>query len=513
MPLPQTRPPSQSPDSLRAESTGREPPPASPSTLPVTWRKKTKVAHIAQTEPIAGPSATGNAARLYNLHRTSGQSIRSVAIPQLQTSAPVNPFDDPNYRDRTRSPSPSDRGSFSRVQVVVNIKPKRKLNTDPLPFPSLEVEDDLGLEPRIPRSRSSESEQKDPLMLPYTDFDGNISGSSFPPEPEARVTHIPDDKMSDFWFDGVLETLDEEEEDGGGDNPGFQPNTSPEATTLNPNQVYTTPAHRAVVNGMNLVKQLVIELDPNGGACLLTLMLDPKRSRQACHIIARRTKSGLLTIIEWKWGMRYMTLYIDSRFNIILLKSDWHILLDSNNWVLIPHRKWISRVREWMDDFEDIYNATDVDKSRRRPITEIYSQKDQVFEYFMLPLTEDMQRAVITRYAEPNVPDVVTVYKYPFTDLPVLRSCCRPHFVMFSAGEKLAPFKADHTMIAHLAAYLGARNDEQHRDGSESEQLANEQLLQDLIGTYETWSKNPSSAAEKAAMDAWKKVKKNDNSS
>ncbi|KAJ7056982.1 hypothetical protein C8F01DRAFT_1152949 [Mycena amicta] len=303
-------------------------------------------------------------------------------------------------------------------------------------------------------------------------------------EPARRVVNIPDDRLSEL-DDTEVEVDDEDAEE-------------PAAS------VYASPAKRVITKSARKgIKQLVIEMDVNGGACLLTMVIDPTDSRQAAHIIARRTNDGILTKLEWWWGMRYRTFFIDTRWNIILLRADWHLLLDGNHWALVPHHRHIAKNKEWRTSF----NEKAENLKERKEISLDYAA-DEVFDYYLLPLTKEMARTVIARYEVVNDPDTVELFKYPFKNFPVLKSRCRPHFVVYSAGRKLTHYVAQFDPDDGPAALQElAKVANFGHPGNEAEvQEENLNSLNELIGAHFEWSSDPKVSSQQLAR--WKKSKK-----
>ncbi|KAJ7611741.1 hypothetical protein FB45DRAFT_940882 [Roridomyces roridus] len=191
-------------------------------------------------------------------------------------------------------------------------------------------------------------------------------------------------------------------------------------------------------------KNLVRAIDPNSGYCILTGKLGPIVAIQFAHVTPRATKAGNLTVLEWKWGMNFFSLYIDTRFNLILLKSDWHIAMDSYQWALVPHYKIVRELHEWV-------LAQKVKGGRPRPISEFLKEANKqpsasqpqastssqaslsTYTYFMLPLTTALD-SPLHRIVDNKKVECAP----PYEDLGPLKSHVQPHFVVYALGAKLA---------------------------------------------------------------------------
>ncbi|KAF9240205.1 hypothetical protein BU15DRAFT_74122 [Melanogaster broomeanus] len=80
-------------------------------------------------------------------------------------------------------------------------------------------------------------------------------------------------------------------------------------------------------------KQLVRNVDPNHGRCLVTNRGAPI---EFCHLLPRATSGVVLSKLEHAWGIGSHKLNVDTRYNLMCLRVDWHILFDRSEWVLVP---------------------------------------------------------------------------------------------------------------------------------------------------------------------------------
>ncbi|KAJ7102778.1 hypothetical protein C8R44DRAFT_945538 [Mycena epipterygia] len=234
-------------------------------------------------------------------------------------------------------------------------------------------------------------------------------------------------------------------------------------------------------------KELAKARDPNGGICLLTNARKPVVSRQFCHLLARRTTHETLTNLEWKLQMPYWTLNIDTSFNVFALVANWHLAMDDDHWTLMPHHKIISRILEWANNtIKD--DPTGYNKDNRTPISEskLYKGKTK-FTYYFLALSDDMKDVAITRYNKDFDPKAVENHLHPFSTIGALISHVHPHFVIYSAGDKLAKIEA--TKRVDEGAWLETLA-ETASFGHKGDSIAKENLrsLQEIMDIHKLWS-------------------------
>ncbi|KAJ7494374.1 hypothetical protein B0H11DRAFT_934129 [Mycena galericulata] len=245
-------------------------------------------------------------------------------------------------------------------------------------------------------------------------------------------------------------------------------------------------------------KELAKASDPNRGRCLLTGMDQPAITRQWAHILARATKPDELTTIERQWRMAYYSLYIDSRYNLVPLKSDWHLPLDNASWALVPHHKLISDVLKWIksrrqrkrknDDSDRISKLWETESGPSHVNSQ--SVKIKMHTYFMLPLNDSLRTVPIHRRVgdfDPEIPEIR--HLYPYRTLGPLSSHIQPHFVIYAVGAKLENIRQSKgdafidwlASIANDVASFGYRD---AKDYGKKNLVA----LQNIMSIYEGWT-------------------------
>ncbi|KAJ6528037.1 hypothetical protein B0H19DRAFT_1083562 [Mycena capillaripes] len=231
-----------------------------------------------------------------------------------------------------------------------------------------------------------------------------------------------------------------------------------------------SPKHRSITKSSvgSVVKRLVKAADPHDAICLLTNAPKPTKACQYCQVVARRTKAEILTMLEWWWQMKYWTLYVDTRYiyNIFVLMANWHLAMDGNDWALVPHHKLITSVLEWT--------------------TKSYGDQTE-FVYYVLALSEEMEEVAIHRYKEDFSPQTVIAHIHPFSTMGALTSHVHPHFVIFSAGQKLVKMTSG---LSDEAAdiFLDKLADAASFGHKADVKTANRNSLGEIIQTYGIWS-------------------------
>ncbi|KAF7340831.1 hypothetical protein MSAN_02112500 [Mycena sanguinolenta] len=246
-------------------------------------------------------------------------------------------------------------------------------------------------------------------------------------EPQRRVTDL--DAEYDFDYD----YNSDDPKDGDFQPPAKQPPTKTRGLDATPK------LQRSVGNKSTptVQKARVTKVDPHHALCLLTNVPEPETARQFCHVLARSMSQATLTALEWWWGMKYWTLYIDTRFNIFALMATWHNSMDGDDWALVPKHDLITKVSQWVAEAS---SRDPSDLGARKPISKMYGRQT-IFEYYFLPLSESMKKVAIHRYPglpEDFAPQAIVPHYHPFSTIGPLTSHVQPHFAIYSVGQKLA---------------------------------------------------------------------------
>ncbi|KAI9573777.1 hypothetical protein HD554DRAFT_2310386 [Boletus coccyginus] len=189
-------------------------------------------------------------------------------------------------------------------------------------------------------------------------------------------------------------------------------------------------------------KDLARSADPNDGRCLITNRPEPV---QSCHLVAQATDHETLTKLEYAWGLKYRYFNVDTRYNMMHLRNDWHFLFDQPKWILVPEIEVLQKLSKIY--VEDKYATSD--------ITKIFAEP--TYRYYVLPALT--LREPICRYPDVNKPG--HEYFPPYSNLGPLTSHIHPHFVIFNAGKKLASFESEDVseMILILSQIVPSSSD------------------------------------------------------
>ncbi|KAF7332550.1 HNHc domain-containing protein [Mycena kentingensis (nom. inval.)] len=264
---------------------------------------------------------------------------------------------------------------------------------------------------------------------------------------------------------------------------------------------YESPASRATYR-KPLTRYYVIQLVVFA-ACLISWTRAPVSLIHGCHIIARRTLAEVLDKLEFRWQMRHRTFNVDTRYNLVLLTVDWHTLLDSYHWTLVPDWFTIRRIREWMtkplpQNFDDW-----------KSILDLFGDATD-FTYYVLPLSQDMRTTVIHRYAsqiDAN-PRGKQSHFFPYNTLPAIKSHCRPHFVLYAAGLAMERARArlEPALQANFTTTIRGWANFGHDGTTAQRQAKNAQSMVDLQWYFRRC--NDVGAADTEVMEEWKEWSK-----
>ncbi|KAJ7666721.1 hypothetical protein DFH06DRAFT_1322692 [Mycena polygramma] len=247
-------------------------------------------------------------------------------------------------------------------------------------------------------------------------------------------------------------------------------------------------------------------------ACLLTNQRFLSLVLQTCHVLARESEEETLTMLEWWWQLPYRTLNVDSRFNILILTVDWRLPMDGGHWTFIPHYELIEAIHEWhrkaLGQLQDPADYTEV---RRSAISELYNGQTE-FEYYVLPLTDDMKKTVIRQYGDDfdAMAGVTTMQRHchPFEKVGPLTLHVHPHFVVYSVGETLCRMTSGMTdgQLDEFLETLAKIPCFGHDSEGDDLQAKNRASLETILTIYEDWS-SERHVPQKGSGHAWRKGK------
>ncbi|KAJ7058171.1 hypothetical protein C8F01DRAFT_1371602 [Mycena amicta] len=268
---------------------------------------------------------------------------------------------------------------------------------------------------------------------------------------------------------------------------------------------YFSPGHRSVTGKVSqTIRNVVLALELYGGCCLITLLHTPNTMLQSAHILARSTPAETLKSLEWWWGLKYFGLFINTRYNLVLLQSNLHLALDSHHYAIVPDRTWILNIARWQgrNRIHRLGNTPAKRVANRKPISSLYKE-GQVFNYYLLPLTPEMKLLPILRLSDDDLdnPAAAKIHVHPFKSLGPLQSRCHPHFFLWSTANKLRLHRASkddpEAYMDELAEIADLGYDEPDRV------KVNKNALLSVMTTCSLWSSIPGSETKEAQL--WEK--------
>ncbi|KAJ3710736.1 hypothetical protein C8R42DRAFT_781333 [Lentinula raphanica] len=129
-------------------------------------------------------------------------------------------------------------------------------------------------------------------------------------------------------------------------------------------------------------KNKVIASAPHRNRCLITHIAGIEV--QFCHLLARATNLNFIRYLEWLSGLLPGELNVNSRYNIVCLKAEIHILMDNSGFILLPSKEVLLSLQELCK-----WNETRPDWEDRRlfKACEEYPElKAASYEYSFLPI-------------------------------------------------------------------------------------------------------------------------------
>ncbi|KAF8434167.1 hypothetical protein L210DRAFT_3506796 [Boletus edulis BED1] len=219
----------------------------------------------------------------------------------------------------------------------------------------------------------------------------------------------------------------------------------------------TTPRCRKMKSSTIRTEQRegALEADPHDGRCLIT---NRPKAVELCHLVAKATDHETLTKLEYVWGEGYQQLNVDTKRNLLHLRSDWHHLFDTSEWMLIPK---VEVVKELSKNYLE-------EKHETRNLTQ------ETYQYYFLPTPRFKEP--ICRFPDVNQSQHQTHFP-PFTNLGLLESHIHPQFVIFNTGKKLrnSPLGDTFRMVSFLQQMVPREDDAGD-------------MLDDILRLYIAWT-------------------------
>lgn len=185
-------------------------------------------------------------------------------------------------------------------------------------------------------------------------------------------------------------------------------------------------------------KLLARQADPHGGQCLITNSTN-QAAIQICHLVDRSTDHSILTRLEYAWGLPYGQLNIDSCYNLIFLRANWHVLFKHTK----PHCMLIPMLNV-LQKLEEITNTSTNDQVRAAVDLEevgtvvfallsilmpLQNFRNENFLYHLLPTKRITLGDIICRVEGAGY----TTHRPPFATLSPLVSHVHPQYAVVNA--------------------------------------------------------------------------------
>ncbi|KAJ7732061.1 hypothetical protein DFH07DRAFT_846707 [Mycena maculata] len=168
----------------------------------------------------------------------------------------------------------------------------------------------------------------------------------------------------------------------------------------------------------------LVQVSPNGRRCIVTNEEKPLVTIDAAHLLPRATPHELLTRLEFKFGLKYRQMHINTTRNMVFLRVDHHRSFDHLGFILLPSHEVIAALEEFTDN------------PRNKTYKQHLTQK--VFEYRMVPLQLSKDKCGIFRLdISTGAHQQIFPLENP-TAFPIIVSHANPFFVVANAGPKLA---------------------------------------------------------------------------
>ncbi|KAJ3820460.1 hypothetical protein F5880DRAFT_1704391 [Lentinula raphanica] len=188
------------------------------------------------------------------------------------------------------------------------------------------------------------------------------------------------------------------------------------------------------------IKKEIIALAPHRNRCIITHLAGI--DVQFCHLLARATGAEIIQKLEWIAGVLPCRLFVNSRFNVICLKSEIHILADNGGFIFLPSRPVLEALNEltrWNSDRTSW-------KDRRRYNKEHPALTAKSYTYRMIPVNmppnRRFSRIQLTKSKDGQWVEAKDVWKdYPMSfehdDLQKIELHAHPFFICCHALQQI----------------------------------------------------------------------------
>ncbi|KAJ3755398.1 hypothetical protein EV360DRAFT_85950 [Lentinula raphanica] len=230
--------------------------------------------------------------------------------------------------------------------------------------------------------------------------------------------------------------------------------TSTDYSPYNPNHIVYidddlsgSPA-RNILHGevaTRKVKRRVIAAAPHGDRCIITHVAGIEV--QFCHLLARSTEGEIIRRFEWVAGLLPGELYINSRYNIICLKAEIHILMDNGGFILLPSREVLEALealRHWNTNRPGWNDRRQFNESTEHPALRATSYTYRFIPLPNMPANRKFSRIELTKNKHGKLVEIDPAQWNDYTadfgrypELQKLKSHAHPFFVCCHAYQQI----------------------------------------------------------------------------
>ncbi|EDR13614.1 uncharacterized protein LACBIDRAFT_292431 [Laccaria bicolor S238N-H82] len=178
-----------------------------------------------------------------------------------------------------------------------------------------------------------------------------------------------------------------------------------------------TPADRA---GDFDLKKAKARVDTVAAKRCLIENTDETNALEYAHLLNRGSSNKTLTALEYSWGMGYMTLHVDTRYNIFRQPA----IIDEYHAEITKRAEFPS-----LENHQPPYSYTLVANHLMEQVP-IHVQRS----------TEDANDNEVNDMVDFNLEDAFVCHTLPFHQFPVIKSHVHPRFVICNSGGKLNKF-------------------------------------------------------------------------
>ncbi|KAJ3797068.1 hypothetical protein GGU11DRAFT_98919 [Lentinula aff. detonsa] len=228
--------------------------------------------------------------------------------------------------------------------------------------------------------------------------------------------------------------------------------TSPENSPYIPNLVeykdalkYNSPARNILLKeaATPKIKHEIALVAPHQDRCVITHIAGLEV--QFCHLLARGTKPELIRNIEWVAGLLPGRLFVNSRFNILCLRGDIHVLADNGGFILLPTQAALNSLialSQWNMGRPDWRTRRRFDNSREHHSELMAESYTCRFMQLNMPPNRKFSRIKIIKTQSGELVEVAgswTDYFPPFVDSDLQEVCVHAHplFICCHARQQI----------------------------------------------------------------------------